>query len=99
MPKLKGYKLSERADVDLEDIFDYTEFHHGANQAIKYLTDLETVFKALVVNPEIGRQRNEIKVGLYSIPEQEHIIFYRILKDYIRIVRVLHGSKDIPKQF
>ncbi|RMZ50540.1 type II toxin-antitoxin system RelE/ParE family toxin [Flavobacteriaceae bacterium PRS1] len=34
-----------------------------------------------------------------SIYEQEHIIFYRLLKDNIRIVRVLHGSKDMPRHF
>ncbi|MFD1615673.1 type II toxin-antitoxin system RelE/ParE family toxin [Gelatiniphilus marinus] len=38
-------------------------------------------------------------MGLYSITEQGHVIFYRILKNHIRIVRVLHGSKDMPKQF
>ncbi|WP_242202992.1 type II toxin-antitoxin system RelE/ParE family toxin [Aestuariivivens insulae] len=98
-PKLKGYKLSESADIDLEDIFDYSEYHHGISQAAKYLTDLDLVFDALVLNPQIGRKRDEIKKGLYSIPEQEHVIFYRILKDHIRIVRVLHGSKDLPKHF
>ena len=93
------YELSQEADLDIDAIFDYTEREHSFNQAIKYLLSLETTFESLVINPKIGRTRNEIKKGLYSLPEQEHIIFYRILKNHIRIVRVLHGSKDIPKQF
>lgn len=97
--KLKGYKLSEEADFDIEDIFDYTEHYHCFNQAVKYLIDLNVIFEQLVVNPEIGRKRNELKKNLYSMVEQEHIIFYRISENYIRIVRVLHGSKDIPKYF
>lgn len=97
--KLKGYKLSEYADYDLEAIYDYTTYHHGFNQAIKYLTELDVVFKQLVISPEIGRKRNELKLGLFSIIEQEHIIFYRILENHIRIVRVLHGSKDMSKHF
>ena len=97
--KLKRYQLSEKADFDLEAIFDYTEYHHGFNQAVKYLKDLDGVFNQLVANPEIGRKRNDLKKGLYSISEQEHIVFFRIQKDHIRIVRVLHGSKDIPKHF
>ena len=96
---LKHYELSEAADFDLDAIFDYTEIEHGFNQAVKYLLALETVFNSLVVNPEIGRKRQEIKEALYSIVEQEHIIFYRILKNHIRIVRVLHGSRDLPKYF
>ncbi|WP_418603629.1 type II toxin-antitoxin system RelE/ParE family toxin [Hwangdonia sp.] len=97
--KIKSYKLSEEADFDIEAIFDYSHYFHGFNQAVKYLNDLDAVFNQLVINPEIGRKRNEIKIGLYSITEQEHVIFYRILKNHIRIVRVLHGSKDMPKQF
>lgn len=96
---VKHYVLSEEADLDIDSIFDYTEREHSFNQAIKYLLSLETIFENLVKNPNIGRKRNEIKIGLYSIVEQEHVIFYRILKNHVRIVRVLHGSKDIPKQF
>ncbi len=95
----KGYKLSEEADFDIGEIFDYTEKRHGFNQAVKYLNDLDAVFEQLVSNPQIGRKRNELKLGLYSITEQEHSIFYRIRDKHIRIVRVLHGSKDISKQF
>jgi toxin ParE1/3/4 len=96
---LKRYLLSQEADFDIDAIFDYTEQEHSFNQAIKYLLNLESVFENLVINPEIGRERNEIKKGLFSITEQEHIIFYRILKNNIRIVKVIHGSKDIPKEF
>lgn len=99
MTKLTGYVLSVDADIDLNDIFDYTELEHGFDQAINYLIALELLFKKLVVNPEIGHQRDEIKVGLYSITEQSHVVFYRILKNHIHIVRVLHGRKDIPNQF
>ena len=49
------------------------------------------VLENLVIRSEIGRKRDEIKKVLYNIPEQEYII----LKDYIKIVRVLHGSKKI----
>ena len=94
-----GYILSEEADEDLEAIFDYTEREFDFNQAVKYLSELESVLNKLVLNPNIGRKRNEIKVGLLSISEQEHIIFYRIVNDIIRVVRVLHGSRDLPNYF
>ena len=97
--KLISYELSEEADFDLSQIFDYTEKEHGFNQAVLYLTNIEAVFQSLVASPFIGRTRNEIKQELFSITEQEHTIFYRINENYIRIVRVLHGRKDIPKLF
>lgn len=93
------YILSEIADKDLEDIFDYTFDEFGFNQAEKYLLEIEEIFQHLIVNPQIGKKRDEIKQGLYSFPKDNHIIFYRILDNHIRIVRVLHGSRDVPKYF
>lgn len=93
------YILSEIADEDLEDIFDYTMNEFGFEQAEKYLTEIEDVFQSLLTNPELGKARNEIKTDLYSFPKDYHLIFYRILDNHIRIVRVIHGSRDIPRYF
>ena len=95
----KIYILSEIADKDLEDIFDYTFDEFGYDQAEKDLLEIEEIFQNLIINPQIGKKRDEIKQGLYSFPKDNHIIFYRILDNHIRIVRVLHGSRDIPKYF
>ena len=95
----KIYILSEIADKDLEDIFDYTLDEFGFDQAEKYLLEIEEIFQNLIINPQIGKKRDEIKLGLYSFPKDNHIIFYRILDNHIRIVRVLHGSRDISKYF
>ncbi len=93
------FELALPADQDLEAIFIYTEEEFGSDQAVKYLIELEDVFERLVVNPELGKERNEIKKGLRSFPSGAHIVFYRILTKHIRIVRVLHGSRDLPKHF
>ncbi|MDO5638056.1 MAG: type II toxin-antitoxin system RelE/ParE family toxin [Myroides sp.] len=39
-----SYVLSEKAEVDLEEIFDYTCEEFGFNQAEKYLLEIESVF-------------------------------------------------------
>lgn len=91
------YTLSKPADQDLEHIFDYTEEEFGIDQALNYLNDLEILFDQLVINPELGRERNKIKPGLRSIPKTSHVIFYRIMPNNIRIIRVLHGSRDLIK--
>lgn len=96
---LSEYRLSEEADKDIENIFDYTLETFGIDQAVKYLTDLESVLSGLPLNPEMGKARSEIKIGLRSFPYVSHVVFYRILPDHIRIVRVLHASRDVPKFF
>ncbi len=98
MPRNK-YILSREADNDLEKIFDYTLEEFGFNQAIKYLEEIDEVFVKIINTPEMGRSRNEIKKSLYSLPTGSHVVFYTIQSDHIRIVRVLHGAKDMPKSF
>lgn len=93
------YRLSREADRDLEDIFDYTVREFGINQAIAYVSGFEEVFISLTANPELGRKRDEIRNGLRSIVKGSHTIFYRVLRSHIRIVRILHGSRDIIKFF
>lgn len=96
---LAEYRLSEEAGKDIEEIFDYTLEAFGIDQAVKYFTDLESTLTSLPLNPEMGKARNEIKIGLRSFPFVSHVVFYRILPDHIRIVRVLHASRDIAKFF
>lgn len=94
---IKTYVLSVEADADLGEIFDYTEQEFGIEQAATYLSELEIILLALVVNPKSGRERNEIRAGLRSMIFNSHVIFYRICDDHLRVVRVLHGSRDLPK--
>lgn len=91
------YILASIAEQDLSDIFDYTEVEYGFDQAVHYLEALEDTFTQLVENPEFGRVRTDIREGLRSITCNSHIVFYRIMLDHIRIVRVLHGSRDLPQ--
>ena len=61
------------------------------------MSAFEDAFEQLVRNPQMGHEREEIRQGLRSVMKDKHIVFYRILKDRIRIVRILHGSRDLPK--
>jgi len=92
-----SYELSQEADIDLQTIYDHTEDKFGTDQAVKYLTGLEELFYVLCTHPNTGRVRNEIRKGLRSSSYVSHVVFYRIIEKRIRIVRVLHASRDIAK--
>jgi toxin ParE1/3/4 len=96
---INKYVLSQEADIDLEEIFEYSYSEFGLNQAINYLGEIDDVFIKIIKTPEIGRTRDEIKQGLYSMPIGMHVVFYRILTDHVRIVRVLYGGRDLPRNF
>lgn len=91
------YILSQKAQEDIEATYNFGFRKFGKEQALHYLMGMRSHFELLLKNPEIGKQRDEIKKGLYSIPYASHLIFYRFLKNHIRIVRVLHASRDLRK--
>jgi toxin ParE1/3/4 len=82
------------ADKDLVDIFQYSADRYGIEQAVKYLKGIEALFTNICVHPHLGRQRDEVKLGLRSHAYFSHTIFYRISDERIIIVRVLHASRD-----
>ena len=93
------YILNKKTQNDIDEIFVFVKNQFEKNKAIEYLIELRSYLDSLAENPKIGKNRKEIKQGLFSFPYKSHIIFYRILSNHIRIVRILHGSKDIPKYF
>ena len=88
------YVLSDNADIDVDNIFEYTISEFGVDKAIEYHKGLINLFIQLTNFPEEGKSRREIRDGLRSIVYVSHTVFYRILADHIRIVRILHQSQS-----
>lgn len=57
----KNYKLSELADSDLEDIYDFCFQEFGFMQAEDYLEGFHHLFEQLTHFPQEGILRNDIK--------------------------------------
>jgi toxin ParE1/3/4 len=89
-----SYKLTERADRDVFDIYLFGAERFGPAQADKYHAGLVEAFELLAGRPGIARERNEfdrpIRVHLHGA----HAIVFVIEEDHVLIVRVLHGSQD-----
>ena len=100
MKKVKDYyELTAIADDDIDQIFKSTYGEFGMEQAIKYTSEFHEVCNHLLWNPTLGRHRIEIRENLYSLSKDAHTIFYTILDNKIKIMRILHGSLDLPKYF
>ncbi len=91
------YKLTTLAVKDIDKIYEDGLEKFGKAQAIVYLENISSYFDLLGSNPYIGKHRTEIKNTLYSFPCKSHIIFYRIFKSHIRIIRILYGGMDLIK--
>lgn len=99
MPEKKPefYQLSIEADADLENIFDFTLKEFGFDQAIDYLSAIESCIKQLLIHPSLGRQRTELGKTISSFPVMQHILYYQKKSNCLLIIRVLHRSQDMPR--
>jgi toxin ParE1/3/4 len=91
------YRLSRRAEADLVAIWAYSAEHWSADQADRYIDALLSRFAWLSDNDALWKPRPDLGEGLYSYPQQSHVIYFRALgdaPDLFEIVRVLHGRME-----
>ncbi len=83
-----GCSLRQQAQDEFESIWVYSNQEWGAEQADKYIRSHLSRFTWLSENPQLGKQRAEIKLGYYCFPEGMHLIFYKITRDGIEIIGI-----------
>ena len=91
--------VTDEAKADIREIAIYTEEEWGVKQRDKYLNDLDKTFHKIQQSPHLGRERKEIKNGVFSRSFQKHNIFYQLASDHLEILRVLHHARDVHRAF
>ncbi len=84
------YRFTPEAQEDLINIHQYTSIQWGKDQSKKYLSEMRQTIKALSVTPEIGKQREEIGINIFSFPHASHVIYYTLCNQQMVIFAVLH---------
>ena len=83
---------------DYEEIWSYVAVHDLA-AADRLLDRFDATLRALALTPQIGRQVDDLAQGLRSFPVGNYLIFYRIAKDTIQLIRLVHGARDITPEY
>ncbi|MGD9504634.1 MAG: type II toxin-antitoxin system RelE/ParE family toxin [Syntrophobacteraceae bacterium] len=68
-------------------------------RANAFIDSIDRKPKTLSEQPNMKRVRKEPGDGIRSFPVARFVIFYRSQTDGIKMVRVLHGAKDIEAGF
>jgi toxin ParE1/3/4 len=95
---MNHFRTSNLAEKDLEDIWVYLAQQNEilADQKIAEILDK---FPMLSQFPNMGKNRDELQIGLRSFPIKPYIIFYIQIYEGLEIVRIFHQSRDIQNQF
>jgi toxin ParE1/3/4 len=68
--------------------------------AIAFVRRIRDHCAKLAYMPERGPSRDDLVAGIRILPfERSAVMIYRIDKDTVRILRVLYGGRDYPKEW
>lgn len=93
---MKEYVLGTGAELDLDEIWEYIA-QDNINAADRWIGKLFDAFEALARNPGMGHRRDDLTA--YPVlfwPVGAYLILYRVQTEFIEIVAVTHGARDIP---
>jgi toxin ParE1/3/4 len=93
-------KFSPRSVADLQEILEYVG-KQNPQASVRLINRLEETCKGLSTMPGVGTQREDLAPGLRALSQGSYVIYFvRQTNDLIRIVRVLHGARDVrPADF
>jgi toxin ParE1/3/4 len=90
---------SDDAQDDLLSIWRYGADEWSPTIADEHLEDIDHTCQLLTEAPDLGKTRDDLVIGVHSIPLAPHTIYYRLSGGGIEILRVLHEREDIRTIF
>ena len=86
---------------DVQDIVRYLQ-RRSPTIANRFVVEFKATVEFLAAMPGVGRPRPEFGIaGLRSWRVEgfrKQLLFYEVLPDRIRLLRVLHGSRDLQAE-
>ncbi len=85
------------ARIDLKQIGDHIARESRSRDiALRFLDRIAGRCRVYASQPELGEACPDLQENVRRFPVGNYVIFYRPLADGIEVLRVLHGSRDIP---
>jgi len=91
--------IAQAACADIDEIWVHAATEWSIEAANRLRESIGKQFSLLHRNPFAGRSRDELSSGLRSLPSGKYLIFYRVESDAVRVIRVIHGMRDLPAKF
>ena len=88
------YRLSPRAQRDLDGVFDYTVAQWGLSQALRYTDLVEAACAELAEAPLLAQNCAHIRPAYRRRSVEQHIIYFQPTDYGIAVVRILHQRMD-----
>ena len=95
---MRHLSILPAARADLIEIGDFIATDNP-ERAVSFIAEIESKIIAVATRPEGFPTRDELHEGLRSARNGRYLIFFLGVEDEVRIVRALHGARDLPRLF
>lgn len=91
---MSRYHFSHQAEQDLNDLYDYIARSNAASAA-RLVQGLQQACRQLTQFPGLGTTRDDLRPGMREFAVGNYVLFYEAVDDGIRILRILHGTRNL----
>lgn len=91
------YRLSPKAQHDLDELFDYTVARWGFEQATRYTDRVEGACVDLAAAPLRAQDCGHVRPGYRRRGVGQHVIYFRPTAYGIAVMRILHERMDVAR--
>jgi toxin ParE1/3/4 len=95
---MKSVVVSDKAESDLADIADYISLDNP-RRALSFTEELEARFVDIGERPMSFPARPDWGVNKRSAVHGRYVIIFLVNDEDIKILRVVHGARDIDEMF
>lgn len=89
------FRISDEAQRDVAGIGQHIA-QDNPERAVSFIDELTAKFRLVAERPLSFPTREDWHPELRSALHRPYIILFRVADDYVDIVRVFHGARDIP---
>ena len=94
--KRLGYAPEARRDLLMIGLYIAED---NPDRAESFVAELEAKAAQAAERPNSFPARDDVSPGLRAVGHGRYLLFFRDLPDEVRIVRVLHGARDLARAF
>ena len=93
--------ITPKANTDIDDSFNYIA-QNNTDAALNFFDAARSTIAKLAQNPGLGNLYNVNNPRLQGLRKwgirgfEKYLIFYLVSEELLTIVRIIHGSRDIP---
>jgi toxin ParE1/3/4 len=88
------YRLSPKAQRDLEAVIDYTVARWRLSQAVRYTDLIEVACANIAEAPSQAQNCAHIRPGYRRRNVEQHVIYFQPTSYGIAVIRILHQRMD-----